>query len=174
MKVYTKAGDTGETSRYDGKRVAKDHPDILIMGKLDALMASIDSAAVNVRESATSSKIAKILFILDEIHTKLWQTAGELSLGAPGKNVKNEIKIEDIKFLEQSIDKYNPNISFFTRFKTESSSRLNEARVRCRNLESALTDKLRKGEIRKEIYHYLNRLSDLLYVLACFIEKKEN
>lgn len=171
MKVYTKTGDKGETSRYDGIRLPKDHPDILIMGKLDSLMASIDSAALSVLEAANSSIVAETQFLLDSIHTKLWQTAGEISLGKPGKNVKDEITQEDITALEQSIDKYNPNNSFFIRFKTESSIRLNEARVRCRALESALTPKLRSGEIREEVYQYINRLSDLFYVLACFIEK---
>ena len=166
MSIYTKTGDKGTTTRYDGKRVPKNDFSVLIVGKLDNLMASLDSAYVSVK----SKKIRKII---DEVQDKLWQTAGEISLGKPGKKINKEIKHEDIEVLEKYIDEFSQKISYFVRFRTESSTRINEARVRCRELEVPLTKYLKEGKVRPVVYQYINRLSDLLYVLACEESKKE-
>ena len=164
MKVYTKTGDEGTTSKYDGERVPKDHPVIILGHKIDCLLGGIDSALILIKNE-------EIRLILEQIQAKLWQTAGEISLGMKGKKVENEITEQDISDMEANIDKYNQKISFFTRFKTEQAVRLNEARLRCRELEIELTPLLREKKIRPEVYKYINRLSDLLYVLACFEQK---
>jgi cob(I)alamin adenosyltransferase len=160
MKIYTKTGDEGTTSRYDGKRVPKDDPTIVLVSKVDALQGAIDLAQTSVKDNALAP-------ILDSIQDKLWQTAGELSFGGVGKNVKRNITTKDIEALEKYIDKYDKKKTYFVRFRTESSARLNEARLRCRELEIHLTPLLRAKKLRPEIYKYMNRLSDLLYVLAC-------
>jgi cob(I)alamin adenosyltransferase len=167
MKIYTKTGDEGTTSRYNGKRVPKDDPVIILVSKVDSLQGALDLAQAHVRDDA-------LLPILDHVQDKLWQTAGELSLGGKGKNVKNEITARDIEALEKHIDKYDQKKKYFTRFRTESAAKLNEARLRCRELEVHLTPLLRKKKVRPEIYRYINRLSDLLYVLACHEQKGED
>lgn len=159
MGIYTRTGDKGTTTRYDGSRVPKDDDSIKIVGKFDSLMASLDYAHITSNEDVKE--------ILDLICKKLWQTAGEISLGKPGKKVKDSIGEEDIKFLEEKINELDPNINYFINFRTEAGSRLNESRIRCRELESSLTSLYRERAIREEIYAYINRLSDLLYVLAC-------
>jgi len=160
MKPYTKTGDSGTTSNYDGKRVPKDDSIIIAVGKIDSLLAALDSSVAILKDDSIKE-------LIEAIQKKLWQTAGEISLGSTGKNVKDEVTKEDIKFLEDSIDKYNEGLTYFTRFRTESSVRLNETRIRCRELEVVLTPLLREEKIRPEVYQYINRLSDLLYVLAC-------
>jgi cob(I)alamin adenosyltransferase len=160
MKIYTKTGDEGTTSRYNGKRVPKDDPLIILVSKIDALQGSLDLAFDKIKDKS-------LLPIIDHIQDKLWQTAGEISLGKPGKNVKKEINTEDVDMLEKFIDKYDQKKTYFVRFRNESSARLNDARLKCRELEVHLTPFLKKKQIRPEIYRYINRLSDLLYVLAC-------
>ncbi len=166
MNIYTKSGDKGYTTRYDGAKVMKNDFSILLVGKLDNLMASLDSAHITVKNK-------KIKNIIDNIQSKLWQTAGEISLGKPGKKITKEIQKKDIIQLEKDIDEYSLNLTYFVRFRTEASTRLNEARVRCRELEVPLTKYLKENKIRPEVYQYINRLSDLLYVLACHQSKKE-
>lgn len=160
MKIYTKTGDEGKTSRYDGKRVHKDNPVIILVSKVDALQGSLDLAFDTIRDKS-------LLPIIDHIQDKLWQTAGELSLGNPGKKIKKEITSADVEILEKHIDKYDKKKSYFVRFRGESPARLNDARLKCRELEVYMTPFLKKKQIRPEIYKYINRLSDLLYVLAC-------
>lgn len=163
MKIYTRSGDEGYTTKYDGSKVRKDNAIIVLISKIDSLLGSLDSAFVVAKDEG-------IKVIIERIQDNLWQTAGEISLGGKGKKVKNEITQDDVDFLEKMIDEYNPENNFFVRFRTDPAARLNDARIKCRELEVALTDKLLKKEIRPEIYRYINRLSDLLYVLAC----KEN
>jgi cob(I)alamin adenosyltransferase len=160
MNIYTKTGDEGTTSKYDGTRVPKDDPTIILVSKVDALQGAIDVAQAKIKDKTLAS-------ILDSIQDKLWQTAGELSFGGVAKKVKNNITSKDIEDLERHIDKYDKKKTYFVRFRTESSARLNEARLRCRELEIHLTPLLRAKKLRPEIYRYINRLSDLLYVLAC-------
>lgn len=160
MKLYTKTGDKGTTSRYDGTRVPKDDPLIIAVSKIDSLLASLDTAIISIKNK-------EIILLLEQIQRKLWQTAGEISLGGISKKVKDEIVFADIGFLEKNIDKYYDETNVFIRFRTEASTRLNEARIRARELEVALTKFYRDGKLREEVYQYLNRLSDLLFALAC-------
>lgn len=164
MKVYTKVGDKGTTRRYNGEEVPKDEPVIVIGGKIDSVQASLDTAKVVLKNE-------EVISVLDKIQKKLWQTAGELSKGEDGDELKDTITAEDITEMESNIDKFNQKIDFFIRFSKETSARLNEARVRTRDLEIAMTPMFRDNKIREEVYKYINRLSDLLYVLACFEEK---
>jgi cob(I)alamin adenosyltransferase len=166
VKVYTKTGDRGTTLRYDGTRVPKDHESIIIVSEVDSLLGSLDSAIISLVDE---DKIK----LLNQIQDKLWQTAGELSRGEPSAKIKNEITKEDILFLENMIDKYSLEITYFVRFREESASRLNESRLRARRVEVKLTKWLREEKLREEVYTYFNRLSDLLFVLACD-ESKSN
>lgn len=165
MNIYTKSGDEGKTTTYAGKKVEKDHPVIIAGLKFDYVHASIDSCKSQIKKPS-------ILDILSFLEDKLWQSAGEVSLGKPGKKVKDQVKQEDIEYIEQLIDKFNPKTNNFLRFQTESATRLNELRVRIRDLEVFLTRFLRKDQIRPLLYRFINRISDLVYVLACVEEDR--
>lgn len=165
MRVYTRNGDDGVTTGYDGKDYDKDALSIEIVGVLDEFLASIDEAIVTLDND---DKVG----LLDNIQDLLWQTAGEISLGEKGKNVDDAIQADDIEGLEDQIDDYNPEISHFVRYRTEPGVRLNRARVECRRLERRLTPAMRDNDVRPVVYEYINRLSDLLYVLACSEERR--
>jgi len=164
MKVYTRKGDQGNTTRYDGSKIPKDDPVIITVSKVDSLLAALDTAYVSINNEDIKN-------IIDGVQKKLWQTAGELSLGGSGKKVVDIIEQSDIDEIEKNIDKYHNDNNFFIRFRTEPSVRLNEARIRCRELEVQLTQPLRENKVRPEVYKYVNRLSDLIYVLACYMQK---
>ncbi len=165
MVIYTKKGDQGYASILNGKKIPKDHDIINIMGKIDSLQSSLDFAVITIKDK-------EIKKIIKEINEKLWQSAAEISNQGSSKLIKTPITQEDIQNLEKYIDAHHPENTYFLRFTKESSTRLNEARVRTRALESKLTKLLRDEQIRPELYQYMNRLSDLLYALSCKEEKQ--
>ncbi len=163
MKVYTRLGDDGKTYTYGNLRVPKDSYIVDINGSIDALQSSLDFSWVhneNFRE------------LIEFINKKLWQLGGEISLGGVGMHIKDPIIEEDINHIEKEIDKL-PCPNKFVRFTKLGSVHLNEARVRCRILERDLTPVLRDNQIREEVYRFINRLSDLLFVMAYKIETDE-
>jgi cob(I)alamin adenosyltransferase len=164
MVIYTKKGDKGYASTLKGDKVPKNHEIIIITGKIDSLQSSLDSANIVIQDE----EIKKIIF---EINEKLWQTAGEISNQGLSEMIKKPITEQDILELEKHIDAHHPENTYFIRFNKETSTRLNEARIRTRELEIALTKIFLENKLRPEVYKYINRLSDLMYALACKEEK---
>ena len=164
MVIYTKKGDQGLAATLKGEKIPKDDEIIQIMGLVDSLQSSLDIANIVIKKE-------EIKKIINEINEKMWQIAAEISNGGLSEIIKKPVTNEDIKKLEEYIDKHHPENTYFLRFTKETSTRLNEARVRTRLLESKLTKMLREETLREEVYQYLNRLSDLLYALSCMEEK---
>ncbi len=160
MVIYTKKGDQGYAKTLSGEKVPKDHEIIKITGKIDSLQSSLDIAKIVIKNE-------EIKKIITEINEKLWQTAGEISNQELNELIKKPITEEDITKLEEYIDKHHPKNTYFIRFTKETSARINEARIRTRELESILTNRLRENKLRPVVYKYMNRLSDLLYAIAC-------
>ncbi len=162
-KVYTKKGDQGTTANYSGTRVPKDDPLILVMGKIDALQSSIDAAVL---EGGKKHKP-----FLEWVQRKLWQTAGEISC-ADEKCVIDPITDGDLEKLEQYIDGLGEPPRQFIRFNTKKSIAYNEARIRCRDLETFLVKLLRDEKVRPIAYAWLNRLSSLFFMLSYTTSKR--
>lgn len=160
MVIYTKKGDQGYASILSGERIPKDDEIIKITGKIDSTQSSIDTANIKIKDEETKK-------ILQNINEKLWQLAAEISNKGLSKIIKKPITEQDIQELEENIDKHHPENKYFIRFTKETSTTLNEVRVRVRELESQLTKMLREKQLRPEAYQYINRLSDLIYSLAC-------
>jgi len=168
MKIYTKTGDKGTTSTYSGERVQKDDERIILTGLIDNVLAGVDLALIHLNRLQTFE--GNLVIQLQDIQKKLWQTAGEVSLSGIDKNVKEPIKQDDVVQLEKFIDQLGKGPTSFVRFSKPAAVYLNEARVRCRTLEIALTKLYREDKVRKEIYAYINRLSDCLYMMAYSLE----
>ncbi|SRR3989344_3399845 len=164
MKIYTKIGDGGETMTYGGIKVPKDSWIVDINGDIDALQAGLDTAKINIDDE-------RLKGIINYINLKLWQLGGEVSLGGIGKNINNPIIDEDLELIESYIDSFGEMPNHFVRFNKKGSVYLNEARVRCRVLERNLTQLLRAGFVREAVYKYINRLSDLLFMMSYYLEK---
>lgn len=156
-------GDNGTTLNYKGERIPKDHLTIVVSGKIDALLSALDIVLLSVEEPKFQEWIHRI-------ERKLWQTAGEISLGGIGKNVLECISASDIVELEQHMSQLRALPTQFVRFSQPASVFLNEARVRCRELEVGLTPFLREKKLRPEVYKYVNRLSLFLFHLAYHLD----
>jgi cob(I)alamin adenosyltransferase len=169
MKIYTKTGDDGTTGLYGGERVAKDHPRITTCGALDELNAVLGGALCLPLERDTATTLAKVqndLFTLGAELATPDDHAGKLTARSSG------VGAPDIAELESAIDKKEAILPALKQFilpgGSEAAARLHLARAACRRAERALITLHRTNPVRQEVLIYVNRLSDLLFVLARF------
>ena len=157
-KIYTKTGDKGETGMADGSRVGKDQPQIVAIGDVDELNSQLGlliTEALNNEIKDTLSRVQHILFDL----------GSELSL-PDYKAVKNE----HVTFLENSLDQLNETLKPLDEFilpgGCRSAAQAHVARAVCRRAERSLVNLNRQQAVSNEAMAFINRLSDLLFVMA--------
>lgn len=167
MKIYTKTGDKGQTSLYDGTRVDKDSLRVEAYGTIDELSSSIGFAIRFVEEK-------QIVDVLVKIQKRLFFVAGELATVEEGK-FAYKINEEDIKSLEKIIDEYLPKIkgtdAFIVPGTSDSSAALHVARTICRRAERRIISLKKQDDISELLIKFVNRLSDVLYTFARYLEK---
>jgi cob(I)alamin adenosyltransferase len=164
-KIYTKTGDRGDTGLFGGPRVSKDDPRIEAYGTLDEL-----NAAIGVARAAETSGEADTT--LARIQCQLFDVGAELATPDAKAHDMERIGGAQVSELEQAIDRFEADLEPLKQFilpaGSEVSARLHFARTICRRAERCVVS-LRKQpdvSVRKELLVYLNRLSDLLFVLA--------
>lgn len=166
MKIYTKTGDTGETSLYDGTRVRKDSLRVESYGTVDELNSSIGFAMQFVEDEDVKDK-------LFQIQKRLFFVAGELATRTEGK-FKNGVTVEDITAMEGWIDYYLTKIGEVNAFiipgSSKGSAALHVTRTVCRRAERHILAVSREEEVRPEVIKFVNRLSDVIYAFARFLE----
>lgn len=166
MKIYTKTGDKGQTSLYDGTRVDKDSLRVESYGTVDELNSYIGFAMKFVNDESINESLKKI-------QMRLFFVAGELATVEEGK-YKYKVKEEDIAALEKIIDDYLPKISGVDKFivpgSSEASAALHVARTICRRAERRIISLKRHEEVSDILLKFVNRLSDVLYTYARLLE----
>ena len=164
MKIYTKTGDGGETSLYGGRRVPKDSLRIEAFGTVDEL-----NSLIGVCRSMNTAREVDI--ILGEIQNDLFTLGADLATPeeSRGKSVQR-IEASDVARLEKHIDEITPNLEPLNNFILPGGSRsaamLHLARTVCRRAERLVVQLMREDKIGNHPLIYLNRLSDLLFILA--------
>jgi cob(I)alamin adenosyltransferase len=165
VKIYTRTGDSGETSLFGGTRVSKNDPRIEAYGTVDELNAFIGAA----RTCWPSSPIDPQL---ESVQSDLFEIGAQLS--SPGSSRFAGVDESRIIALENSIDEMEselpPLTSFILPGGSPAAAQLHMARTVCRRAERlivALSD-----ESTKTTLIYLNRLSDYLFVAARFANKR--
>jgi len=165
MAIYTKTGDEGSTSLFDGQRVKKYSNRVDVYGTFDEC-----NAVISIAEKF--SQIPENKEFLIKLQYKMFQLSGEIAtvdseMFATHSEQINQI---DIKELEHIIDVYTerlPEIKTFILPGTSiAGSHLHLARTVCRRAERLLIQLSEEVEIRPETKQYTNRLSDCLYILA--------
>jgi len=172
MGVSTKKGDTGHTSLLRGERVPKYHLRIEAGGALDEANAQLGLARASVKEK-------RIKRILLQTQKHLFIIGAELS--APkgtGKALTRTISDTDVKWLDGLVEEYEEALALppgFVAFgQEEESSHLDVARASIRKVERMVVKMKDEGLIENShLLKYLNRLSDLIFLMACFEEKDE-
>lgn len=165
MKIYTKKGDKGETRLFNNECVAKDSLRVEAYGEIDELNSALGFA----RAQRLSSEIDKVL---NELQNLLFVLGSDL---ATPRNAKTGRKIPrltegDVKRLERIIDKFDVKLPPLKQFilpgGSLSGASLHIARTICRRAERIAVKLLQKENIGDVPVKFLNRLSDLLFVLA--------
>ena len=167
MKIYTKTGDKGQTSLYDGTRVDKDSIRVESYGTIDELNSYIGLCMHYIKK-----KKKKVLF---NIQRDLFYIGSELAT----KNTEKLNKVvtdNDIKNLENIIDKYMGEAkgidSFIIPGTSLASAHLHIARTICRRAERIIISLSKIEEVNPMLIKYINRLSDALYAIARYSEDK--
>lgn len=168
MKIYTKTGDQGQTSLYGGGRVDKDHLRIETFGTIDELNA--DLGVVRAELSRLGEPYQPIDELLSHVQNQLFDLGAELASPTAAAKGTELLATAAIVALEQAIDRWEAQLPPLKQFVlpggTEAAARLHVARCVCRRSERALVTLMRSESVRPEVVVYLNRLSDLLFVLA--------
>lgn len=171
--ISTKRGDTGFTSTLSGKRIPKHHIITEAVGAVDEANSLLGLA----RASVSEKKIKRIIL---QIQKHLFAIGAELSLsGGNSGKIKKRISINDLKWVERLVEEMEEALSLppgFVAFGQEiTSSHLDVARTGIRKVERIVVKMQSEGYIANPfLVKYLNRISDLLFLLAAYEEKSEN
>ena len=169
MKIYTKTGDDGNTGLQGNFRIAKSHPRIIAYGTVDEANAALGIVLSNKLDEDITN-------ILTEIQNDLFLLGADLS--NPNLNdVKNRVSLETVEKLEKYIDKFESELSPLTNFILPGgdiiASQLHFARTVVRRAETLVVYLSEKDEINSNCIKYLNRLSDLFFVMSRLINKQK-
>lgn len=166
MKIYTKRGDSGETDLFGGARVGKDDSRVEAYGAVDELNAVLGQAAA----LTTQDDLRATLYTAQGL---LFDLGGYLASPDARKRGKGGIpqpEDTDIEALERSIDSLETELEPLKRFilpgGTQAAAALHVARTVCRRAERRTVALHREQELSAPSLRYLNRLSDLLFVMA--------
>lgn len=168
MKVYTKTGDKGQTSLYDGTRVSKDYIRVESYGTIDELNSSLGLAKNYIEEKEIKDLVSKL-------QRSLFDVAGELATSDYTKFVAR-VTEEDIKFLEGQIDHFTSIMdqenAFILPGSNLASAHLHVARTICRRAERRMITLKSLEDVSDTVMKYVNRLSDTIYSIARFLESE--
>ncbi|WP_161864998.1 cob(I)yrinic acid a,c-diamide adenosyltransferase [Pseudomonas yangonensis] len=172
-KIYTRTGDKGETGLADGRRVGKDHPRIEAIGELDTLNSQLGLLLADLDEAAaTCPGLKEISEVLSPCQHRLFDLGGELAMPE-----YQALQLMEIERLEAVIDRWNDEVGPLENFILPGGSRLiaqahicrsfaRSAERRCQHLNAV-------EPLRAEGLAYVNRLSDLLFVAARLIARRQ-
>lgn len=163
MKIYTKTGDAGETGLFGGTRLSKASDRVAAYGDVDELNSVLGLARVHRIDDERDALLAAV-------QSELFDLGAELA-SRPGKDAGvPKIGEAEVETLERAIDaaeaELEPLATFILPGGSPGAAHLHHARTVCRRAERAVVHLAKGDEIRPEVLRYLNRLSDLLFVLA--------
>jgi cob(I)alamin adenosyltransferase len=171
MKIYTRKGDAGQTSIWGGRRVSKDAIRIEAIGAVDECNAAIGLAAAYELPEIVANVLITVQESLFTVNCEL-MAPDETGAGA---NLPRLTK-EDVTYLETALDDIDELLPELKNFihpgGTVEGAALHVARAACRRAERRVTTLRRSEPVSDEVAAYLNRLADLLFVLARYVNHR--
>lgn len=165
-RIYTRSGDDGTTGLADGSRLAKEHPRIDAIGDVDELNSLLGLLRAGVSDNGIDA-------LLETLQHRLFDLGGELAI--PGHDAA--IGPAHTEHLEQALDRYNAELPALEEFVlpggNEAAARCHVARAVCRRAERSLLRLSRIESVNSAGMMFLNRLSDLLFVLARTLARRD-
>ena len=168
MKIYTQTGDDGNTGLQGNFRIAKSHPRIMAYGTVDEANAAIGIVLTNSLDDDVSQ-------LLSQIQNDLFLLGSDLS-NQNLNDLKNRVSLDMIEKLEGSIDKFESELPAITNFilpgGNVAAAQIHQVRTIVRRAETLVVKLSDKDEINSNSIKYLNRLSDLMFVMGRLINKR--
>ena len=168
MKIYTKTGDDGNTGLQGDFRISKSHPRILAYGTVDETNAMIGVVLSNVLDDDVRE-------VLNTIQNELFLLGSDLS-NQNLNDLKNRISLDMVEKLEKIIDKFELELPPITNFilpgGNVAAAQIHQVRTIVRRAETLVVQLSDKDEINSNCIKYLNRLSDLMFVIGRLINKR--
>ena len=167
-KIYTRRGDDGSTGLFGGPRVRKDDLRVGAYGDVDELNSALGAA----REELRDERQKDVAAIVDRLQSELFTLGSELATPDPAAAPKEVPRIlpEHVERLEREIDRLTNELPPMRNFILPGGSRpgaaLHLCRTVCRRAERTAVELARDAAVSAEALAYLNRLSDLLFVMA--------
>ena len=172
MKIYTKTGDDGTTSLFDGSRVGKDDARVSVYGDIDELNSCIGLAVSFLNHAALKKNLCRIQKELFALGAKLANPSERQ------QKVKSDFSANQVTSLEHEIDQMEsalkPMKNFILPGGSPAAGALHVARSVCRRAERLLVALSRRESMYPVYIKYLNRLSDHLFVAARFANHIDN
>ena len=172
-KIYTRTGDKGETGLGDGRRVPKDHPSVEAIGEVDTLNSQVGLLLAGLTEqSALCPGLNELIEVLEPCQHRLFDLGGELAMP-----VYQALDIREIERLEAAIDCWNEELGPLENFILPGGSSLIAQAHVCRSLARSAERRCQQLNAMEPLtgvgLAYINRLSDLLFVAARLIAKRQ-
>jgi len=165
VKIYTKTGDLGETSLLGGARVPKDHLRVAAYGDVDET-----NAALGAVRALALERLDRLLFGIQKDLFAIGAQLADPTHKVAAKRAKAAVSGVHVRRLERAIDAREATLpelrSFVLPGGTPTAALLHQARTVCRRAERSVVTLAREADVDARIITYLNRLSDLLFVLA--------
>lgn len=172
-KIYTKQGDKGLTRLASGEQVAKDHPRIQAIGEVDLLNSQLGVLLAYLTQGEQPPQ--PLLTIAEQLTPclhRLFDVGGELAM--PDYQAINE---QHIQYLENLIDGWNEQLQplkdFILPTGSVAASQAHVCRSQARTAERCLQSLHKQQPVRKEILAYINRVSDMFFVVARIINQQQ-
>ena len=171
--VYTRTGDRGDTGLFGGRRVRKDDPRVAAYGAIDELNSVLGVANAFIAQR-------RVVDMLRTIQNELFNIGAELSSDQPVRRAKRqtsvfELDAQRVEWIESLIDEYDAKVPPLTTFVLPGGSTgaalLHLARTVGRRAERDLVTLDRRERVNPAVLAYVNRLCDLLFVLARYANK---
>jgi cob(I)alamin adenosyltransferase len=164
LKIYTRTGDAGETSLFDGTRVQKSEPRVDAYGEVDELNACLGLARASGADTEVDAELVRVQRDLFALGAQLADPGEKLA----ARVTKAVLGDEDVARLEQAIDRFEAELPPLRRFilagGSPAGAALHVARAVCRRAERRMV--ALEPAVEGVLLRYINRLSDLLFVLA--------
>jgi cob(I)alamin adenosyltransferase len=165
-RIYTRSGDQGETGLGDGTRAPKDHPRVAAYGTVDEMNACLGLLVAEHPQQPEAS-------LVRSIQNDLFDVGADLCCPQPADEKAGErlrVRPEQVTRLEEAIDRLNANLPPLTSFVLPGGEAVaaacHVARTVCRRAERDVVTLMRTEPVNPQVLIYLNRLSDLLFVLS--------
>jgi cob(I)alamin adenosyltransferase len=170
-RIYTKAGDAGQTRLVGGQKVGKDSLRLECYGTVDELMAAIGLARTALAEPDAPPGGAELEDVLRRVQNELFNVGSDLATLPEDRHPKQPvIEIRHVEALEQAMDRWNEQLPELRSFILPGggwvASYLHLARTICRRAERLVVRLAASEPVSGPVIPYLNRLSDALFVMS--------